>query len=43
MFEMWRWRWMEIRWNNRDKNEGVRRRVKEDRTILLTIKRRKAD
>jgi hypothetical protein len=38
MFVMWYWRWMEVRWNERDINEGVWGRVKEERTILHTIK-----
>jgi len=33
---------MESRWNYRVKNEEVLRRVEEERTILQTIKRRKA-
>jgi hypothetical protein len=41
-FEMWCWRRMEISWTDRVKNE-VLHRVKEDRNILHTIKRRKAN
>jgi hypothetical protein len=43
-FEMWCWRRMEkISWTNRVKNEEVLHRVKEERNILRTIKRRKAN
>ena len=42
-FEMWRWRRMEkISWTDRVRNE-VLHRVREDRSILNTIKRRKAN
>jgi hypothetical protein len=43
-FEMWCWRMMEknIR-TDRERNEEVLQRVKEDRNILHTIKRRKAN
>jgi hypothetical protein len=42
-FEMWCWRRMEkISWTERVKNE-VLHRVKEERNILLAIKRRKAN
>jgi hypothetical protein len=42
-FEMWCWRKMEkISWTDRVRNEEVLNRVKEERTILHTIKRRKA-
>jgi len=43
MFEMWSWRWMEIWWKERNKNEGVWQRVREETTILHRIKRRRAD
>ena len=42
-FEMWCWRRMEISWIDRVRNEKVLHRVKEDRNILHTIKRRKAN
>jgi hypothetical protein len=43
-FEMWCWRKMEkISWTDRVRNEEVLHRVKEDRNILHTIKRRKAN
>jgi hypothetical protein len=42
-FEMWCWRRMEkISWTDRVRNEEVLHRVKEERNILTTIKRRKA-
>jgi hypothetical protein len=42
-FEMWCWRRMEkISWTDRVRNEVVLHRVKEERNILHTIKRRKA-
>jgi hypothetical protein len=43
-FEMWCWRRMKkkISWTDRVRNE-VLRRVKEERNILQTIKRRKAN
>jgi hypothetical protein len=42
-FEMWRWRRMgKISWTDRVRNE-VLHRVKEERNILHTIKRRKAN
>jgi hypothetical protein len=41
--EMWCWRRMEkISWADRVRNEELLQRVKEDRTILNTIKRGKA-
>jgi hypothetical protein len=41
---MWRWRRMEkISWTDRVRNEEVLHRVKEERNILHTIKRRKAN
>jgi hypothetical protein len=41
-FEMWCWRRMEvISWTDRVRNEEVLHRVKEERNILHTIKRRK--
>jgi hypothetical protein len=42
-FEMWCWRRMEISWTNRVRKEEVLHRVKEERNILHTIKRRKAN
>jgi hypothetical protein len=43
-FEMWCWRRMEkICWTDRVRNEKVLHRVKEERNILHTIKRRKAN
>jgi len=41
--EMWCWRRMEkISWADRVRNEELLQRVKEDRTILNTIKRGEA-
>jgi hypothetical protein len=43
-FEICCWRRMEkISWTDRVRNEEVLHRVKEERNILLTIKRRKAN
>jgi hypothetical protein len=42
-FEMWCWRRMKIIWTDRVRNEEVFHRVKEERNIVHTIKRRKAD
>jgi hypothetical protein len=42
-FEMWFWRIMEISWTGRVRNEEVLNRVKEERNILHTIKRRRAN
>jgi hypothetical protein len=43
-FEMWCWRRMEkISWTDRVRNEEVLHRVKEERNIVHTIKRRKAN
>jgi hypothetical protein len=43
-FEMWCWRRMEgIIWTDRVRNNEVLRRVKEERNVLRTIKRRKAN
>ena len=43
-FEIWCWRRMEkIGWTDRVRNEEVLHRVKEERNILHTVKRRKAD
>jgi hypothetical protein len=42
-FEMWCWRRLEIIWTDRVRNEEVLHRVKEERNILHTIKRRKAN
>jgi hypothetical protein len=42
-FEMWCWRRIEkISWTDRVRNEEVLHRVKDERNILHTIKRRKA-
>jgi hypothetical protein len=41
--EMWCWRRMEISWTDHVRNEEVLHRGKEDRNILNTIKRRKAN
>jgi hypothetical protein len=43
-FEVWCWRRMEKkRWTSRVNNEAVLRRVKEERNILHTIRRKKAN
>jgi hypothetical protein len=43
-FEMWCWRGLKkISWTDRVRNEEVLHRVKEDRNILHTIKRRMAN
>jgi hypothetical protein len=43
-FEMWCWRRIEkISWTDRARNEEILSRVKEERNILHTIKRRKAN
>jgi hypothetical protein len=43
-FETWCWRRMEkISWSDRVRNEEVLHRVKEERNIVHTIKRRKAN
>jgi hypothetical protein len=43
-FEMWCWRRLEkISWTDRVRNEEVLNRVKEERNIVHTIKRRKAN
>jgi hypothetical protein len=43
-FEMWCWRRMEkISWTDRVNNEAVLQRAKEERNILHTIRRRKAN
>jgi hypothetical protein len=43
-FEMWCWRRMEkISWTDRVRNEEVLHRVKEERNIIHTVKRRKAN
>jgi hypothetical protein len=42
-FEMWCWRRMEISWTDRVRNEEALHRVKEERNVLHTIKRRKAN
>jgi hypothetical protein len=40
---MWCWRRMEISWTDRVRNEEVLHRVKEERNIVHTIKRRKGN
>jgi hypothetical protein len=40
---MWGWRRMEISWTNHVRNGEILRRVKAERNILPTIKRRKAN
>jgi hypothetical protein len=43
-FEMWCWRRMEkISWTDDVRNEEVLHRVKEERNVVHTIKRRKGD
>ena len=42
-FEKGCWRRKEISWTNRVKNEEVLHRIKEEKNILQTIKRRKAN
>jgi hypothetical protein len=43
IFEMWCWRRLQkISWTDRVRNEEVLHRVKEERNIVHTIKRRKA-
>ena len=43
-FEMWCWRRMEkISWTDRVRNEEVLRRVKKEKNIIYTVKRRKAN
>jgi hypothetical protein len=42
-FEIWCWRKMEISCVDRVKNEEVLQRVKDERNILHTIKRSKAN
>ena len=42
-FEMWCWRRMETSWTNNVTKEEVLLRVKEERNILHTIKKRKAN
>jgi hypothetical protein len=39
-FEMWGWRRMEMSWTDRVRNEDILHRVKKDRNVLHTIKRR---
>jgi hypothetical protein len=42
--EMWCWRWIQkISWTDHVRNEELLQTVKEDRNILHTIKRRKAN
>ena len=44
IFEMWCWRRMEkVSWTDHVRNEGVLRRVKEQRNILHEISERKAN
>jgi hypothetical protein len=43
-FEMWCWRKMvNISWTDRVRNEKVLHRVKEERNIIHTVRRRKAN
>jgi hypothetical protein len=42
-FEMWCWRSVYISWTDRVRNEEVLHRDSEDRNILHTVKRRKAN
>jgi hypothetical protein len=43
-FEMWCWKRMEkISWTDRVRNEDVLLRVKEERNIILTVKRRQGN
>ena len=43
-FEMWCWRrWEKISWTDHVRNEEVLKRLMEDRNILHTIKRKKAN
>jgi hypothetical protein len=42
-FEMWCWQRMEISWTDCVRSDEVLRRVKEERNILHTIKRRKVN
>jgi hypothetical protein len=42
-FEMWCWRRKEISWFNHMRNKEVLQRVKEERSILHTTKRRKTN
>jgi hypothetical protein len=42
-FEMWCWKRMEINWTDRVRNGEVLHRVKEERNILHTIKRKNAN
>jgi hypothetical protein len=39
-FEMRSWRRIEISWTDRVRNEEVLERIKEDRNVLQTIKKR---
>jgi hypothetical protein len=41
--EMWCWRRMVVSWNDRVKNDGILQRLKAERNILHTIRRRKAN
>ena len=41
-FEMCGWRRMEFSWTDRVKSKEVLQRVKEERTVIRTAKRRKA-
>jgi hypothetical protein len=42
-FEMWYWRRMEISWTVLVRNEKVLHRVKEERNIIHTLKKEKAN
>jgi hypothetical protein len=41
--EMWCWRMEKLGWTERVRGEEVLQRVREDRNILHTVKRRKAN
>jgi hypothetical protein len=41
-FEVWSWRRMEIRWTDRMRKEEVSLRVREEKNILRTVKRKNA-
>jgi len=42
-FELWYWRRMEVRCTDRVRNEEVLQRVEEERNMLQTVQRRKAN
>jgi hypothetical protein len=41
--EMWCWRMEKVGWTERVRGEEVLQRVREDRNVLHTVKRRKAN